>query len=202
MQSISISYPEDTECLVSPSARRVSLMPSLGGIYEGKITQGKSHLFLLIIYNHLFCWGQKIEAQCRKGQQALRDLNSHGISDMEGISAQARKDEGTTQIKAYQHLNSFCCFPSTYEKDKTNNTSKSPEVNPSDRPTSSHSEGSHRCPSGQANTAGKGSPVIPKQQGHIVLSRARPIEKPGYTQRNVKHYLFCNYDTILHHPPY
>lgn len=41
------------------------------------------------------------------------------------------------------------------------------------------------CQSGQANTAGKGSPVIPQQLGHTVLSRARPTEKPGYTQRRV-----------------
>lgn len=59
----------------------------------------------------------------------------------------------------------FLLFFSTCEKDKTNNISKSPEVVPSDRPTSSHSERCHMCQSGQANTAGKGSPVIPPASG-------------------------------------
>lgn len=37
---------------------------------------------------------------------------------------------------------------------------------------------------------------VPQQLGHMVIPRARPTEKPEYTQRSVKHYLFCNCATF------
>lgn len=124
---------------------------------------------------------------------------------MESLTWKAfQYSQGRIQVQdRHRHISIllFLLFFSTCEKDKTN-ISKSPEVVPSDRPTSSHSEGCHMCQSGQASTAGKGFPVNLQQLGHTVPSRASPTKKPEYTQRRVKCYLFCSCATILHHLTY